>query len=421
MKLRNTLGITVLLAAAGATGLSQAQPAKKVITIAAFPSLDESVKIALKGFQQLRPDIEVKINSLQFADHHNALTTALATGQGLPDVAAVEIGYVGRFAEGGGLEDLNQPPYNAGQYKQLFVPYTIAQATSPDGRFVAMPTDIGPGTMYYRKDVLDRTKVNPNELRTWEGLIAAGKKIRAADKNAYLINSAASVANVIMRTGLRSGEGLYFDKAGKVLVGPDTPRFLKAFTMAKAVRDAGLDAKIGEWSNEWYDAFKKGTVAVQFSGAWLQGHLQNWMAPDTKGLWRIQDLPDGGFASWGGSFYAIPKGAKNKAEAWELIKYLTLNPKVQIDVFKGTGAFPALTSALSDPAFNQPVEFLGGQRARVTWKAAASKTPAIDVNKLDSVAETIVATALTQVLDEGKDPKAALADARAQIERRAAR
>ncbi|OUJ19677.1 extracellular solute-binding protein, partial [Helicobacter pylori] len=124
----------VLLAALALGGMVLAQ--KKVITVGIFPNLDDAIKAQLPGFNKLYPNIEVKLVTLQYADHHNALTTALATGQGLHDVEAIEIGFVGRFAEGQGFEDLNKPPYNADLYKKLFTPYTIAQATSSDGRFI---------------------------------------------------------------------------------------------------------------------------------------------------------------------------------------------------------------------------------------------------------------------------------------------
>lgn len=409
------------LATVVAAGFVTAQTGMKKITIAAFPSLDEAVKIALPGLKKKFPNYDIQLTALQYGDHHQALTTALATGQGLHDIEAVEIGFIGKFAEGGGLEDLNSAPYNAKMLTSLFVNYTIPQATSSDGRLVGMPADIGPGTTFYRKDLLEKAGVNPSEMNTWEGYIAAGKKLQAKDKKVFLINSAASAAALIWRTNIPAGEGIYFSKDNKVVVGPDNARWVKAFTVAKQIRDAKLDAKIGEWSNEWYEGFKTGTVATQFSGAWLQGHFQNWMAPETKGLWRVQDLPDGAFAPWGGSFYTIPNASKNKAEAWNIIKYLTMDRAQQIASFKGNGAFPGLKSAWNDSSFNDPVEFLGGQKARLLWKSAAQKIKPLDVNKYDSVAETIVTTQLTSVLDEGKDIKQALADARAEIEKRARR
>lgn len=414
MKKLVTLSLATLTAALLATASAQ----KTTVVVAAFPSLDDAVKQVLPAWNKLHPDVEIKVQSQQYADHHNAMTTALATGQGLPDVMAIEIGYIGKFAEGNGLDNLDKAPYNAGQYKKLFTPFTIGQATSSDKRFVAMPTDIGPGTFFFRKDVLDKARVNPaTMLKSWDDYVAQGKVIKAKT-GAFLINNAQSMYNIVIRTNLKTGEGIYFDKSNNLLLGPDNARFVRAFTLSKQVRDAGLDAKIGEWTNEWYDAFKKGTVATQFSGAWLQGALQNWMAPDTKGLWRVQNLPENSFASWGGSFYAIPTGAKEKKWAWEFIKFMTLNKDSQITAFKDNGAFPALLSAQNDAVFNEQVPFLGGQRARLLWKDAARKTQPIDVAKYDSTADQIALTELSKVLEEGKDIKQALADARAQILRR---
>ena len=60
-------------------------------------------------------------------------------------------------------------------------------------------------------------------------------------------------------------------------------------------------------------------------GAWLAGHLKNWLAPDTAGLWRAAGLPGGVYASYGGSFYAIPKKAQNKAAAWQFPTFKKLS------------------------------------------------------------------------------------------------
>ena len=74
-----------------------------------------------------------------------------------------------------------------------------------------------------------------------------------------------------------------------------------------------------------------------------------------------------------------------------------------------------------DPFLDQPIEFLGGQKARLLWREAAQKTAAIDVHKLDPIAEEIVNTELDKVLDQGKDIRKALQDAQALLERRARR
>ncbi|GBF06718.1 sugar ABC transporter substrate-binding protein [Deinococcus aerius] len=394
---------------------------KKTITVGVFPDLDSVVKAALPGFYKTHPNIEVKINSLAYADHHNALTTALSTGSGANDVEAIDFGYIAKFAEGGGLVDLSKAPYNAGSLRSRFVAYTMPQATTQDGRIVAIPTDIGPGSMYYRTDFLKKAGVRPIDLtKSWDSYIAAGKKIVAANPGTFLIPDASEVATIIIRTGLQPGEGLYFDKNNKVLVGPNNPRFVRAFTVAKQIRDAKLDGKVGAaFSADWTTGFQKGNFATEVSGAWLVGHMQNWLAKDYAGKWNAAQLPGNTFTSYGGSFYGIPAQSKNKAEAWELIKYLTTNPDQQVLAFKTTGAFPALLAAQNAPLFNEGVPYLANQKARILWRQAALKIKPIDVNRLDPVAEQIVNDSLSAVLDGSKTVQQALTDAQGLIQRRA--
>ncbi len=411
---------SALLTIFASTSLLGAAHAENItLTVAAFPAVDQIVKAAVPAWKKLHPHVDVKVVGREYADHHNAMTIALATGSNQADVMAVELGFLGRFAEGGGLEDLGKAPYNGAQYAAKWVSYTVPLATSSAGNLVAFPTDIGPGTLFYRQDILQKAGVSEADLtQSWESYLAAGKKIKAGT-GAYLIAHARDINDIMIRVNLKDGEGIYFDKNNKVLV--ESPRFVKAFETAKAVRDAKLDAKINAWSNEWTESFKRGTVATQMMGAWLGGHLASNFAPATKGLWRAAQLPNKAYASWGGTFYAIPKKAKNKEMAYEFIKFMTLNKENQLSAFRTQDAFPALLEAQSDPFFDQPIDFLGGQKVRGMWRDAARHIPAVDVNKHDPVANEIINTELDKVLDNGKDIKQALLDAKNLIERRARR
>lgn len=389
------------------------------ITVASFPDLDRAAKAALPAWNKLHPEIAVKVVSLQYADHHTAMTTALATGSGLPDVMALDFRYIGKFAESGGLEDLGPAPYNGFALRDKFVKYTYAQATGSKGNLAAMPTDIGPGTLLYRKDLADQAGVSEADLtRSWESYIEAGKKIRAKT-GAYLLADAADIRDIVLRTGLKDGEGLYFDAQGQVLV--DSPRFVRAFELGRAARQAGLDAKVSAWTNDWAAGFKQGRVASQMMGAWLTGHLKNWLAPDTTGKWRSTVLPGGLAGSFGGSFYAIPRKAANKAAAWEFVRFMTANKATQLQSLKVLDTFPALVEAQADPVMDEPIAFLGGQPARRLWRDIAAQVPAIRVHKHDSMATDVMRDEFEKVVAEGKPIPAALADARALIERRARR
>jgi multiple sugar transport system substrate-binding protein len=389
------------------------------ITVASFPDLDRAVREAIPLWTKLHPDMPVKLVSLQTEDHHNSMTTALAAGSRLPDVMAVDFAYIGIFAESKGLEDLLQAPYNAGQYRNQFVAYTYGQATNSRGNLAAMPADIGPGMLFYRKDLMDKAGIKEADLTaSWDSYIAAGKKLKAAT-GVLLLSRAADLKDILIRTDLKDGEGIYFGDKGKVLV--DSPRFVRAFEVAKAARVAGIDARSTLWSSEWSEGFKRSKVASQMMGSWLSGHLGKWLAPDSKGQWRASKLPGGALASYGGSFYAIPKKATNKAQAWEFIKFMTTNKEVQLNSLKSISAFPSLIAAHADPMMDEPQPYFGGQKTRQLAREIAAKVPTIRVDKYDPVANDIVNTELDNVLVQNKDIKTALADAKALIERRVRR
>lgn len=397
---------------------TRAQPLT-VLRVATFPDLDRAAIAAAPRWRALHPSVELKLLSMQYADHHLSMTTALATGSGLPDVMAIDLRYIGKFAGSGGFVDLNQPPFNAAAHASEYARFAMAQGAGPSGTQVAIPADIGPGTLIYRKDLLDRAGVSEAEItRDWPAYLAAGARIRKAT-GAYLMADAADLRDIALRQGLQDGEGLYFDADGRSLV--ESARFRQAFELGRAARRAGRDARAISWTNDWATGFKQGRIATQMMGAWLVGQLRNWIAPQTAGLWRSAPLPGGVQAAYGGSFYAIPKKAANKAAAWDFIRLMTADPQVQLESLKVLDSFPALLSVHRDPVMDEPIAFLGGQRARQLWRETASRIPAIPVNRFDALATTVIRDEFERVVARGKAIPEALADARHLIERRARR
>ncbi len=391
--------------------------AETELVVASFPSFDQAVRTAIPLYKKVRPDIKIKLVSLSYEDHHNALVSALATGVGLPDVLGIEVDYLGKFVGSAGLEDLAKPPYNALAYKPQMVQYTFGQASTPDGVLSGMPADVGPGSMFYRKDVLDKAGVTEAQLSaSWESYIEAGKLIKAKT-GLLLLPNALTVMDAYVRSHGKPGEGLFFDSQGRVII--DTPRFRRAFELAKAVRDAGLDGNIDRWTNDWFESLRRG-VATEISGAWLGGQLASYIAPDAAGKWRASALPGGDVASWGGSFYAIPSRntPERKKLAWDFIRFMCTDRDMQIAVFKSIDAFPVLLEATNDAFLEEPLPYFGGQRARLLWRDLAQRVPVQQVNRLDASVQLMVRAELDNMLSGRKTIARALSDAQRYVERR---
>ena len=230
-----------------------------------------------------------------------------------------------------------------------------------------------------------------------------------------------SIKDLLLRTGMKPGEGIYFDADSRVLV--TTDRFVRTFELCLEARRLKLDARVPAWSNEWSEGLKRGTLVTELSGAWLVGQLSNWLAPQTAGLWRAAQLPEGVATSYGGAYYAIPRQApsERKAMAWEFIRLMSMNRERQLFAFKNYDAFPALLETHSDPFFDEPVTFLGGQKARRLWRDAAIQIKAAYLHKQNFFADEVISTELDNVLDRGKSIRTALADAQRILEKRAFR
>lgn len=393
--------------------------ARTTLTVAAFPDLDRSVKIAIDAWAVSHPDVEIRLTTRAYADHHTAMTTAIATGANLPDVMAVDMDYLGKFTQASGLEDLGAPPYDAMAVAPLLAHFTLGPATGVGGKLRALPADIGPGALFYRADLIARAGLSENDLtRDWPSYIAAGRRLKEAT-GVYLLGNAIDLKDILIRAGLADGQGIFFDTAGVPQV--QTPRFVQAFTLARAARRAGIDARVTAWGSEWSEAFRRDRVATQMMGCWLAGHLKNWIAPAQAGRWRSAPLPGGMAASWGGSYWAIPARAGHKALAWDFIRTLALDRAQQLEAFRRLDAFPALVAAQHDDYLAQPIAYLGGQAARLQWRAASERIPALHVDRYDQVANDIVNAELDQVLEHDKPIPQALADARTAIERRVRR
>ena len=186
---RQFLQTSALLAWQLAQGAEAGAHSPPELLVAAYPSVDAIAKAAIPAFQKLYPEVKVNVVARQIGDHHTAMMTALSTASYLPDVMAIEVGYLGRFARGGGLLDLTQAPWNARVDSHQLAPFAVTQA-SPNGQSMfAIPSDIGPGTLIYRNDLLKEAGFDARVFEgRWEDLVNTGIALKSKT-GAYLVLS----------------------------------------------------------------------------------------------------------------------------------------------------------------------------------------------------------------------------------------
>lgn len=377
-------------------------PAKEyTLSIGCYGDLEKAYKAVMEteDFKSTFPNLTIEFQTADFNGHHSRLTTVLAAGEATNDIEALEVGFIAKFVEGGGLTDLAAEPFNGMTVGKEIVSFAMSNATTKKGQLVALPVDIAPAVMFYRKSIVDAAGVSVENLKSWDEYIEVGKKLtRDRDGDGVVDQFAIPNASDVAMTPLNGGKGGWFNDKGKALEPKE--KFISALTVVKNIREAGIDGDLGAWTGPWTQSFADGTVVTTINGAWFGGALKTWIATDTAGDWRVTRLPGNTLAALGGTYLSIPEHVKDeqKAVAWEVIKYLCTSPNAQITTFKTIDAFPALTTVFDDPVMNEPVDYFGGQKVRQLYAEVASEIPNASVSEYDAAVLSIFGNALTDVL-----------------------
>jgi ABC-type glycerol-3-phosphate transport system substrate-binding protein len=397
---------------AGGSGNDSTSSISGEIIVAGWPSGDTAFEAIIPKFNELYPNVEVTLQFQASADHHKKLLTSLAAGAGAPDVAMVESGYVGGFRDKPGFVNLMDDPYNVAKYESDFVNYKWQMAVSIDGdQMIGLPWDIGPITLFYRRDIFEEVGL-PSEpekvqelLSTWEGYLDVARKVNIPGER-WMV---ASAADVFMTPWMN--RDFYNDDLSFRF---DTKESLDLLEISQSIREEGLDAKVDLWGNEWGAMMKEGKIATQIAGSWFGGFIKDWVAPDTAGKWGVASIP-GEVTNWGGSFLAIPEQSKNKEAAWAFIEFALATKEAQNDMFKAVDYFPAYIPAWDDPMYEEEDPFFGNMKTRKFWVSIAEKTKPSFVTMMDRQTETLLKSTVTTGLDQGMSPEEIMEKAKAEI------
>ena len=383
------------------------------ITVWSWDAAATALKRLAGDFEKKHPGTTIKVIDVGYDNAYDKLSVGLQAGSGLPDVVTIETdhtpGYLSEFPKG----FLDLTPI-VGSQKNNFDPSKWAAGTDSSGKIRAVPWDSGTVALFYRSDYLAQAGVKPDSLKTWNDLLAAGEKIKAATGHT-LITTDVSTGALFQMLLQQEGQGL-FDSSGRITV--DTPQAIAALTLEKEFNDRGLLKNVKGWDARVTSA-KNGDSAVTPEAVWWTATLTG-EAPELSGKYGVTELPAftaGGArtSNNGGSGLAVPSQAKNPQLAAAFVAYALATASSQVSMMKNEGLFPSYLPALKDDFFSQPDPYFGGQKAYELFAEQTAKIPAITYTSDNPKASDIVGAAVTASVLNGQDPAAALKSAAQQI------
>jgi multiple sugar transport system substrate-binding protein len=392
-------------------------PAKELsgeITFWTFGSGDMMEKF-YASFSKAYPKVKVNTQILAWDEIQKNLKTTIAAGTGGPDVIMTGADWLSPLNMTAGVENLLDPPYNAGDLKDNWTDPNWDHWLSLDGKkLIGLPWDQPPTLSFYRADILEENGFpsDPTELASYmskpEQFMDMAKALKA--KGIYLLEF-----NRTILDNITMGEG-YFDRNLNFIRNAD--KYVEGLKLAQQVKQLGLAFNNSAfWSDPGKQAVASGKLAMVYYGQWIMGAIQE-NAADSIGKWKVTHLPLGQAAAGSGSTLAILSQSKNKELAWEFVKFLLASDEGQKAWVEGGGA-PGYKPAWSFPEFKDFTSALtGDQKFNEIGAEAMEKSTVLSIaTPLDAKAAEIWNKGIDEAIEKNKDPKAAIQQIADDIER----
>lgn len=374
------------------TGWAWNEPAR------ALDSTDEPYE------EQAVADVDVVIEQVGHETLVEDLRSALVAGSGGPEFSILEAVDAPRFVETGGLADLSELADD--DLQDEFV--RGAWQSFDDGDAVhAMPWDVGPVAVFYRRDVYEEHGIDPTTIETWDEFREAGTTL---PEDVAMINLPPNALDGVWRRGFRQLGGSPFTEDGRVDVHSSTS--LRVARTIERLVDAGVTDDVESWGSAWYDAHGDGSIASLPAGPWMEWILVESME-DTAGQWGVYELPayePGGnrATNWGGSGLCIPAHADAADRAWDYVQWTLRSPEMQNAMYEEFGLFPALEAAYDADLYDEELEFFDGQRARRVFTRLAPDVPGYRYSVDTPVVSRVMNSALGEMVAGERSPREAV-------------
>lgn len=384
----------------------QAESPDLVMAIFA-PNHEQAYRQVLPEFER-EHGVKVQLQLVSQRALQSRLQSALLTGADVPDVVELLEGSIGFFSRGPiedvGFVDLTERLHAEGLYSSMVE--TRYSLWSSRGRIFALPHDVHPVALCYRRDLIQELGIDVETLRTWDDFVAMGRSVVKdldgdGNPDRYALDTPLS-SDMVIRILLLQRGGQLFDEQGHVVFDSD----LMADTIGWYVRQTTGPERIGYdagWGQSLAKAMNDGLVLFFFCPDWRTKQFEMDM-PNLEGKLGLIPLPawePGGrrTSTWGGTGLAITKASRNPELAWKLARFLYLDKEALGSRFRSMNIIPPLKEAWNLPAFEEPRAFFGGQAIGRLYAGLAAEAPPSHMSPYTVLAQSKITEVYLDAVD----------------------
>ncbi|MCQ2610757.1 MAG: ABC transporter substrate-binding protein [Treponema sp.] len=381
---------------------------------------DELQSMIDNYYSKDNPDVKIEYSLTPTDQFPNKLDPVLASGNGAPDVFALEDAFVRKYIEQGDklLLDLTDT-YNEVKSKMIAYP---AEVGSYNGKVYGLSWQAAPGAMFYRRSLAKKYLGTEEPAEVQKFFTDWNKFLETAE---LLKNKSAGKCVVVSTTGdlFKPFQGARKDPwvvNGKLVVDPAMETYME---MCKTLKDKGYEGRQGQWAEGWFagmkgelkdEAGKPIEAFSYFLPTWGLHYVLKPNAPATAGDWAM--IPGPAAYRWGGTWVAAYKGTKVPGLAKAFIKYVATDDSFLERWAKDTGDLVSNNNVVNKIKDTYEEPFLGGQNHYAEFAAMANNVDGKLTQGTDQAIEGIWGDAVAAYMNGEKSKEQAIADFKAQVE-----
>ncbi len=365
------------------------------------PTIKPVIEEIVSDFENANPDIEVELTDLTWANGHEKIVIAFASGNG-PDVVELGSDWIAEFAVNGHLAEYKSDDAIKSDIQGW-------EMSTFQDKVYAKPWFLGTRVLFANRDLLNRAGYDSTFAPvTFDQFREAVYKVDSLSKKIYGFGSNAPEKHRLYKKYLpffwSFGAQIFSDDNRLCLLASDYA--VNALNYYKELHDScGFVAK----QRGIEDAFLQGKVGFVISGDWLLKRIDNEKLDFKLVSTLIPGKKYPGRSFMGGEFLAINNSSDKKEAAQKFVEFLT-SPANQVKFCKANrSANPSSNKATED-------EYFTSNRHLQTFikQLRLANYPPVDPNWV--IYEEIIEKAVEDALFGDGQPATALFEARKKIE-----
>ena len=379
------------------------------------------IPMALQNLTAKHPELDIQVNYtiLPYNIAREEMLKALGNNSNL-DLISVDQIWLGEFAEKGYLTDLGNYSSTWGRLDDWYESNLDGAVYNDKIYGIWAWTDVR--SIWYWKDLLNRSAVEPNSLKLWDSYIESAKELNNALRDQ-------GIQGVALTGGPGSQNEWYpylWMLGGSIVESrPDHPTkgsyWFPSYNSTYGVRALEfykglIDAGVRPITVDFEKQFANKKYAVILGGSWLPTSFPSLTKQDIErqiGMIPMFPVPNENTTTstiMGGWLLSIPNSSKNKDLTWELVETM-LEPRILSTMLAEYGYLPTQISIGEGPYSGELRNSIPYYDQLISLVQFGHARP--NIAEYSQLADHI-REAIDNVYSGAKEPKQALDDAAAK-------